>query len=57
MQVLTNHPLCQRSSAAGIILRTSDPAALSMDSMDALLAEQQAQLGRVLLDVAHGVEL
>jgi hypothetical protein len=57
MQVLTTHPLCQRSSAAGIIQRTSDPAALSMDSMNALLSEQQAQLGRRFLDAAHVVEL
>src|SRR5215470_6356856 len=41
--------------AAGIILRPSDPVYLV--TWDAVLAEQQTQLGGMLLDVAHVVEL
>lgn len=46
--------VCQRLVAAGIILRASDPAIVCLD---AVLSEQEAQLGGVFLDMAHAIEL
>ena len=51
----TGRPLCARLVAAGFILRSRDPGEVRV--RDGVLAEEEAQLGRMFLDVAHVVEL